>query len=182
MSRLVTSLILQTSRKGLKNGNFAMPRTTLVRAQADAAEAMIDRIAIGIAGYGGDGAAFPLSLNVARLGNILRIQFSLADRHLYPFMIRSGQREAARIAREFQGEICHFGKRLDRFIQCWSSSSAIASDIGHFRCEAEALLTHLRHRLQRERRDLYPLADALANSVFKSDNDDMRRQRAGGMH
>lgn len=143
-----------------------MARSTMVRAQADAAEAMIDRIAIGIDSYCGDASAYPLSLDVARLGNILRIQYSIADRHLYPLMFRCGQPQTTRIAREFQREICHVGRRFDRFRERWSTSGAIARDLNQFRCEAEAMLTHLRDRIQRERRDLYPLADALAEPAM----------------
>ena len=139
-----------------------MARTTMLRAQIDAAEAMLDRIFIAIDAYRGDASAFPLSLDLARLTGILRIHYSLGDRLLYPFLIASGQRETAEIARGFQREIGHLGRRFDRFMQCWSSSSAIASDVPQFRCEAEVMLTALRERLRRETRDLFPLADALA--------------------
>ena len=59
-----------------------MARTTMLRAQIDAAEAMIDRILIAIGAYRGDASAYPLSLDLARLAGVLRIQFSLGDRHL----------------------------------------------------------------------------------------------------
>ena len=142
-----------------------MARTTMLRAQIDAADAMLDRILIGIDAYRGDASAYPLSLDLARLAGVLRIQFSLGDRHLYPFMIASGQRETAEIARGFQREICHLGRRYDRFMQRWSTSSAIASDVSQFRCEAEVMFTALRERFRREKRDLYPLADALGEPV-----------------
>lgn len=140
-----------------------MARTTILRAQLDAAEAMLDRILIAIDGYRGDPSAFPLSLDLSRLAGVLRIHFSLGDRHLYPFMITSGQPQTAEIARGFQREICNLGRRFDRFMQRWSTSSAIASDMPQFRCDAEVMVTAIRDRLQRERRDLFPLADALAD-------------------
>lgn len=139
-----------------------MARTTMLRAQIDAAEAMLDRILTGIDAYRGDGSAYPLSLDIARLASVLRIYFSIGDRHLYPFMIASGQRETAEIARSFQREISILGKRFERFVQRWSTSSAIASDMPQFRCEAEVMLTAIRDRLNRETRDLLPLADALS--------------------
>lgn len=142
-----------------------MARTTMLRAQIDAAEAMIDRILIAIGAYRGDASAYPLSLDLARLAGVLRIQFSLGDRHLYPFMIASGQRGTIQIARGFQREICHLGRRFDRFMQRWSTSSAIASDVPQFRCEAEVMFVALRERFQRERSELYPLADALAERI-----------------
>ena len=142
-----------------------MARTTMLRAQIDAAEAMLDRILIAIDAYRGDASAYPLSLDLSRLAGVMRILFSLGDRHLYPFMIASGQRETTEIARGFQREVCHLGKRFDRFMQRWSTSSAIASDVPQFRCEAEVMFIALRERFRRERSVLYPLADALAERV-----------------
>lgn len=153
-----------------------MARSTMIHAQADAAEAMIDRIVIGIAGYAGDGSAFPLSLDVARLGNILRIHYSIADRQLYPLLIRCGGPRAVRIAHEFQREVSVVGGRFDRFRQRWSSSSAIAGDVAQFRVEAEAMMALLRDRLGRERRDLYPLVDAVVEPAVES-LDDWRSER-----
>ena len=141
-----------------------MARTTMLRAQ-NAAEAMLDRILIAIDAYRGDASAYPLSLDLARLAAVLRIQFSLGDRHLYPFMIASGQRETTEIARGFQREVCHIGRHFDRFMQRWSTSSAIASDVPQFRCEAEVMFIALRERFRREKRELYPLADALAERI-----------------
>ncbi len=140
-----------------------MARTTMLRAQIDAAEAMLDRIHIGIDAYCGDASAFPLSLDLARLASVLRIHFSLGDRFLYPFMIASGQRETTEIARGFQREVSHLGRHFDRFMQRWSTSSAIASDSPQFRCEAEVMFTVIRERFRREKRELLPLADALAD-------------------
>lgn len=141
-----------------------MARTTMMRAQSDAAEAMLDRILIAIDAYRGDASAFPLSLDLSRLANVLKIHASLGDRHLYPFMNASGQPETAETARLFHSEIGHLGRRLDRFMERWSTSHAIASETVQFRCEVEVMCNAIRTRLRRERRDLYPLADALADS------------------
>lgn len=138
-----------------------MARTTMLRAQIDAAEAMLDRILIRIDAYSGDGSAYPLSLDITRLASVMRIYFSIGDRQLYPFMIASGLHHTAEIARGFQREISILGKRFDRFVQRWPTSSAIASNMPQFRCEAEVMLTAIRDRLNRETRDLLPLADAL---------------------
>ena len=140
-----------------------MARTTMLRAQTAAAEAMIDRILIAIDGYRGDASAYSLSLDLARLAGVLRIHFSLGDRHLYPFMIASGESGIAEIARYFQREICDLARCFEQFMQRWSTSSAIASDVDQFGREAGILFSALRDRFQRERRELYPLAEALAN-------------------
>ncbi len=142
-----------------------MARTTIMRAQVDAANAMLDRIRIGIDTYKGDPSAYPLSLDVARLAAVLRIHFSIADRNLYPFLIASGSPETAALARDFQREICTLATRFERFSQRWQSSSAIASNVTLFRSEAAVMIMALRRRLRRETSDLFPIADALAEAL-----------------
>lgn len=136
-----------------------------MRAQVDAANAMLDRIRIGMNAYDGDASAYPLSLDLARLAGILRIHFSIADRNLYPFMIEIGSPDTAALARDFQREICTLASRFERFSQRWSSSSAIASNIALFRGEAAVMIMAIRRRLRRETRELFPLADALAETL-----------------
>lgn len=148
-----------------------MARATIMRAQVDAANAMLDRIRIGINAYDGDGSAYPLSLDVARLAGILRIHFSLTDRNLYPFMIASGSPETAALARGFQREICTLASRFELFSQRWSTSSAIASNVALFRGEAAVTIMAIRRRLRHETRDLFPLADALAEALDEDDRD-----------
>ena len=142
-----------------------MARTTIMRAQVDAANAMLDRIRIAINAYDGDAAAYPLSLDISRLAGILRIHFSLADRNLYPFLIASGSPETAALARDFQREICTLGSRFERFSQRWQSSSAIAGNITLFHSEAAVMIMAIRRRLRRETSDLFPIADALAETM-----------------
>ena len=136
-----------------------------MRAQADAANAMLDRLRIGINAYDGDAAAYPLSVDLARLAAILRIHFSLADRNLYPFMIASGSAETAALAREFQREICTLATRFERLSRRWMSSSEIASNVALFKGEAGVMIMSVRRRLRHETRDLFPLADALAEEL-----------------
>ena len=139
-----------------------MARTTVMRAQVDTANAMLDRIRIGMNAYDGDAAAYPLSLDLARLAGILRIHFSIADRSLYPFLIAFGSVDTAVLAQKFQREICTLATRFEQFSRRWQSSSAIASNAILFRSEAAVMIMAIRRRLRRETRDLFPLADALA--------------------
>lgn len=139
-----------------------MAPTILLRAQVSAAQAMLDRISVAIEIYSDHASAYPLALDLSRLAGVLRIHFSLGDRHLYPFLLASGQEETVAIAHGFQREIRHLGLCYDRFMQRWSSSRAIASSLPQFRREAEVMLTALDDRLKREIRDLLPLAEALA--------------------
>src|SRR5687768_12137537 len=103
-----------------------MARTTTLRAQHAAAEAMIDQIYSDIEHYRSDRDALPLTLKLARLAGILRTHFPMEDEVLYPSMIESDQREAALTARVFRNELVHIAAQFERFVERWSSSDAIA--------------------------------------------------------
>ena len=88
-----------------------MTNLSSLRAQHDAAEAMIDQIFADIARYRTDKDAFPLSLKLARLAGILRTHFALENQMLYPPMIESDHREAALMARIYRDEVGHLRAR-----------------------------------------------------------------------
>ena len=136
-----------------------MTNLSSLRAQHDAAEAMIDQIFADIARYRTDKDAFPLSLKLARLAGILRTHFALENQMLYPPMIESDHREAALMARIYRDEVGHLRARFERFMGRWSSSTAIAGACRQFRFEAGMLFAALRDRIHRENRDLFPLAE-----------------------
>ena len=142
-----------------------MARTTIMRAQVDAANAMLDRIRIGMNAYDGDAAAYPLALDLSRLAGILRIHFALADRSLYPFLIASGCPATVALAHDFQREICTLANRFERFNLRWSSSVAIAGNVTLFRGEAAVMIMAIRRRLRHEMSDLFPVADAVDETL-----------------
>ena len=139
-----------------------MARTSALRAQHDAAEEMIARIFEGIEAYRDERDAYPLSLKLARLAGILRTHFAMETQILYPQMIGSDHRAAAMMARVFRSELDHLGGQLDRFIERWASSEAIAGAPRQFEYEAGMLFASISDRIHRENRDLYPLAEEVA--------------------
>ena len=136
-----------------------MSLTASLRAQHDAAEAMLDEISADLARFRSDADAYPLSLKLARLAGILRTHFAAEEEALYPPMIESSHREAALMARIFRDEIAHLATRFDRFIDRWADAAAIAAARRQFRFEAGMLFAALRDRIHRENRDLFPLAE-----------------------
>ena len=142
-----------------------MAQTTIMRAQVDAANAMLDRIRIAMNAYRGHDCACRLSLDLARLAGILRIHFSIADRSLYPFLLASGSPATVDLAQDFQREICTLANRFERFTKRWSTSSAIASNADLFRREAGVMIMAIRRRLRRETTDLFPVADRLDEAL-----------------
>jgi hemerythrin-like domain-containing protein len=136
-----------------------MTRTASLRAQHDAAEAIIDEIFADLSRYRSSADAHILSLKLGRLANTLRSHFAAEDAQLYPSMIESRHREAALVARVFRDEVGHLSARFERFVERWSSSEAIAGALRQFRFEAGMLLSAIRDRIHRENRDLLPLAE-----------------------
>jgi hemerythrin-like domain-containing protein len=120
---------------------------------------MIDQIFTDIEHYRSDKDAFQLTLKLARLAGILRTHFALEDEILYPSMIESDHREAAVMARVFRTEHANLSSQFERFIGRWSKSAAIAASLRQFEFEAGMFFAALRDRIDRENRELYPLAE-----------------------
>ena len=59
----------------------------------------------------------------------------------------------------FRNELVHIAAQFERFVERWSSSDAIAGALRQFEYEAGMLFAALRDRIDREQRDLYPLAE-----------------------
>ena len=150
-----------------------MTRTASLRAQFQAAEDMFDEIFAGIVEYKGDEDAFPLSLKLARLAGILRTGFAIESHALYPPLLASDHRQAAIIGRIFYNELHQLSARFDRFVERWSSSTAIAASLGQFEYEAGMMFAAIRDRVHRANRELYPVVDVVAKLG------DLRVQAAG---
>lgn len=136
-----------------------MARTSGLRAQHDAVEALIDQIFTDIEQYRSGKDAFPLTMKLARLAGTLRTHFALEDEILYPSMIESDHRQAAVMARVFRTGHSHLASQFERFVDRWSTSAAIAASMRQFEFEAGMLFAALRERIDKENRELYPLAD-----------------------
>ncbi|MEO7563792.1 MAG: hemerythrin domain-containing protein [Sphingomicrobium sp.] len=122
-----------------------MARTSIMRAQHDHAEKLMDELferidryeragTIGGAGGGTGGAdAYPLSLCLAKIAGVLRTHFAIEDQVLYPALIASSDRKVAVTARVFEREMRRVAKQFERFLQRWGRSTEIADAIPHFR-------------------------------------------------
>lgn len=139
-----------------------MAKTTILRAQLDEAEALFDTVLAAIDRYRGTEDSGDLGMKLARLAELMRLQFALERETLYPRMATSGVREAEIMARLFQRELDPLARMNERFIQRWSSSRAVAGAFEQFRYEADMLVAALRERNRRLKRDILPLADRAA--------------------
>ena len=94
-----------------------------------------------------------------RLSGKLKVHLQAEDAKLYPALIDSGDAEAAELAQSFQAEMGGLVEAFEGYMAAWRSPVAIEKDPDGF-CEAShQLLKALGDRIERENRQLYPLAD-----------------------
>jgi hypothetical protein len=145
-----------------------MSRSTALRRQHDAASMLAAQLLVEIDNYRGRESAYAISLDLAKLLGLLQIHLAQEDRSLYPSMIASGNEQAAAVAQRFFAEMGGLCQRLQAFASRWSCPKAISSDFDRFRHETIMILAALNGRILRENEELYPLADALPVTPFKS--------------
>ena len=83
------------------------------------------------------------------------------DWALYPRLKASGDPALRRLAKMFVDEMGHIAGDFAAYDARWSDADAIA-DWPAFRGETLAILAAIGERIEREHRDLYPMADTLA--------------------
>jgi hypothetical protein len=138
-----------------------MSRTANLRRQHDVAVALVEKVVARAASLGQPGVAYEVSLLMAKLTGTLRIHFAQEDRTLYPHMIASRHPQASGTAAAFQDEMGDLSGQFEAFAARWQSAAALAADPPGFRAEAAAVFGALGQRIERENRQLYPLADAI---------------------
>lgn len=82
------------------------------------------------------------------------------DWALYPRLQASGVPELARMANEFVEQMGHIADDFEAYDRKWTARR-VAADWPAFCRETEAILAVFSTRLEREDRELYPLADGL---------------------
>lgn len=139
-------------------------RTARLRHQHDVALALVGEITALIARMGDTPSradAYQATMLLAKLTGVLRIHFAQEDRMLYPSLMASGRGGVAAVARAFFEEMGQIGPVFVAYSEQWRSIEAILSRPAVFRSESAALFAALGGRIERENRELYPLADAM---------------------
>jgi len=90
---------------------------------------------------------------------VIRLHLAAEDRVLYPTLTKSEDPRMAQIGREFQEEMGGLAAVYTAFASRWNLASKIAADPQGFRDEANTVFKALHLRVQRENRELYPLAE-----------------------
>ena len=136
----------------------------LLRQQHDAAEEMASAILTLIAAYRDQYDSIPIARLVGKLNVLLRVHFAYEDTVLYPLLMRSGEREAARLAHQFSDEMGTLAPRFEEFARRWSGPTIIAAMFERFRDEATAVIAAFAARVERENDLLYPFAERMSRA------------------
>lgn len=106
--------------------------------------------------------ALDLAIELRVFDAKFRLHLVVEDRFLYPELIKSREREVVRLATEMREEMGllyeDYKCQLDR---CMIQAEILA-DPQVFISDTRRLLAQLAHRIEREDRELYPLAGALS--------------------
>lgn len=137
-----------------------MTKLDILRRQHDAALDMAQRLLELIDGFRPGCPGYPILMQLNRLYGILRIHFAQEDVQLYPQLMASPDPAVAQLARQYSGEMGSLALDLECFARHWSCSASIAGNFVEFRDEANDLMMRLVVRIDRESRQLYPLAEA----------------------
>ncbi|MBP2311156.1 hemerythrin domain-containing protein [Azospirillum soli] len=126
-----------------------------VRALAARIEGQLDpaRIAANPAG---------VSADVLQLFGKFSVHLTIEDQALYPRLAQDSNAEVRRMATAFQNEMGGLKTRFDAYRKAWPGPMAIAKDPARFVSETREVLTLLKTRIEREDRQLYPLAERAA--------------------
>lgn len=99
-----------------------------------------------------------LGERLLRLGAKIRLHLVIEDRFLYPTLVTATHRPTAALARLMADEMNQLSAEFTAFLSQYASADAIVQDPTRFARECSAMIESLRARIQREDRELYPLA------------------------
>lgn len=108
--------------------------------------------------------AFDTRLQLVGLMACLSTHLIMEDQGLYPFLQRAQEESTRETARRFQEEMGGIGGVVKAYADKWSDDAMCASP-DEFVCETRGLIEALGARIERENKELYPLAD---NTSFLS--------------
>jgi hemerythrin-like domain-containing protein len=91
----------------------------------------------------------------------IKLHLAAEDRVLYPALANASDPLVAQTSRMFQQEMGGLAGTLTAFVSRWNLAAKILQDPQGFRDEANAVFKALYMRVQRENRELYPMAEAI---------------------
>ena len=88
----------------------------------------------------------------------IKLHLAAEDRVLYPALARAADPQVAQVGQRFQHEMGGIAADYSAFVSRWNVPARLVDDPQGFRDEANIVFKALHQRIQREGRELYPLA------------------------
>ncbi|MEL7188106.1 MAG: hemerythrin domain-containing protein [Pseudomonadota bacterium] len=101
------------------------------------------------------------STGLAKLTGLLRMHLVVEDRSLYPALLNCQDPQVAALAARFVTEMGGLGEDYFAFVDRWNCASVIFEQRDDFKSEYQAIFSALEARIEREKNELYPLADKI---------------------
>ncbi|HXD38444.1 MAG TPA: hemerythrin domain-containing protein [Rhodanobacter sp.] len=92
---------------------------------------------------------------------LIKLHLAAEDRMLYPALLRAADPVVTQTSERFQQEMGGLAAAYVAFAAKWSVTSRIVADPQGFRDAANGVFKVLHERVQRENRELYPMAERL---------------------
>jgi hemerythrin-like domain-containing protein len=134
-----------------------------------AALVTLSRIILGMADAPNPPQADDLAAARAALREALVRHLKCEDWILYPRRMATGDSDLMRITREFEMEMGSLSADFVAYDDKWTGER-VAADWSGFRSETKGIFDLLAMRIEREERELYPLADGLYATVAAIDS------------
>lgn len=91
----------------------------------------------------------------------IKLHLAAEDRVLYPAFVQAKSPQIAQTGKQFQQEMGDLAQAYAAFTSRWNLATKISKDPDGFRADANAVFKALHVRVQRENRELYPLAEQI---------------------
>jgi iron-sulfur cluster repair protein YtfE (RIC family) len=95
------------------------------------------------------------------MAGTIKLHLAAEDRVLYPALAQADDPFVAHVGKKFQQEMGGIADAFAAFVSHWNLPAKIAANPAGFKDEANAIFKALHTRVQRENRDLYPLAEMI---------------------
>jgi hypothetical protein len=93
------------------------------------------------------------------MSSVIKLHLAAEDRVLYPALMGATDPLVAQTGKRFQEEMGDLAQAYAAFVSRWNLVSKISHDPEGFRSDANNVFKALHLRVQRENRELYPLAE-----------------------
>lgn len=93
------------------------------------------------------------------MSSVIKLHLAAEDRMLYPALASAADPLVAQTGKQFQSEMGGLAAVYAAFVTRWNLATKIAADPQGFKDDANVVFKALHQRIQRENRELYPLAE-----------------------